>query len=40
MMHRRCCYDPTMEKTMGVLTVPHIGDAAAEGVPPASSELG
>jgi len=25
---------------MGVLAVPHIGDAAAEGAPPASSELG
>ena len=28
-----------MEKTHGVLAVPHIGDAG-KGVPPASSELG
>jgi len=25
---------------MGVLAVPHIGDAAVEGAPPASSEFG
>ena len=32
--------NPPWKRPMGVLAVPHIGDAAAEGAPPASSELG